>query len=230
MNLIKIKNISKTFGKEKVLNNFSWNINKGEVWALVGANGSGKTTLLNILIGLGEADEGNIEYKYSFTKHFSEKIGFLFQNNTYPKNLTPEDVIEIYKKSYFYHPKILEELTNLLMIRKIMKKKIKHLSGGELQKLNILLVFLSEPEIIMLDEFSNNLDINTKVKIRLFFKEYIKRNNATAIIVSHDINEITDLCNKLIYIDQGKAQLFVENSEFINEKNVTNLFLKQKIN
>lgn len=212
--LIVVKDLKHSF-KEKhneklIYQNVNFEIFENERLAFLGPNGSGKSLTVATIIGIIKPKKGKIEYKYKFNHNPYEKISVQFQDLQFPNSLTPLDLIKFTIKLNGIDEKDNELLNALEIfeIEKIKNTKMSKLSGGQQQRVNVFLSMLSKPKILFLDEFTTGLDIAIKYKLQNYILEYCKKHKITLVIVSHDIDcieEMTDriiiLANKKIYVD-----------------------------
>ncbi len=220
--LIEIKNIYKNFGsgksEKKVLKDINFNINFLEHTALLGCNGAGKTVLSEIICGLNDPTSGEIIRNFD-TDNYKKKIGIQFQDSSYPQGVTVKKVISfivsIYKSGISNDE--LKALIKIFGIEEIYNKNAMDLSGGQQQRLNLLLSLIHKPEFIILDELSSGLDIKIKSRIKRFIKEYSKKHNITILIVSHDMDEIEYLTNRIIVMYLGKVYVDASKEEVIEK-------------
>ncbi|MFQ3308489.1 MAG: NitT/TauT family transport system ATP-binding protein [Candidatus Nanohaloarchaea archaeon] len=188
--MIQIKNFSKSYGNEKVFENFNLEVEKSEVLEIEGETGKGKTTLLRCIAGLEEY-QGEIK-KYG-------KISYLFQeqrilewlnirkNILIPVKLSKEPVTE-------KHVEKMEKLAERLGVEEHLDKKTEEVSGGQMQRILLIRALITDPEILLLDEPFNSLDLKTRKNIYKEIIDISKQNNQTLLIASHqeDLSEITD--------------------------------------
>lgn len=213
--VIEVKNLVKSFGsgenKKIVLKNISLDIYEGENIALLGGNGAGKTTFVEILAGLNKASSGEIKYLFNYKKNFQEKIGIQFQDSSYPPAISVKEVIKFMINIYGtkMNNDELNALIKIFGVDDYYKKRASKLSGGQQQRLNVLLALLHKPHIIFLDELSTGLDISIRTRIKRFIKDYSIENKMLIILVSHDMGEVQELCDRVIFIKNGNI---VENS------------------
>jgi len=220
--LIEIKNIYKSFGshksEKKVLKNINFDINYLEHTALLGCNGAGKTVLSEIICGINKPTSGEIIHNFS-TDNYKKKIGIQFQDSSYPQGITVKKVINFIVS--VYKTKIsndeLKALIKIFGIEEIYNKKAMGLSGGEQQRLNLLLSLIHKPEFIILDELSTGLDIKIKSRIKRFIKEYIKEHNITILIVSHDMDEVEYLAKRIVVMYLGQVYVDASKEEVIEK-------------
>lgn len=214
--MIKMNNINKSFGEghneRKIFNNFSFEINRGEMVAIMGKSGSGKTTLLNIIGGLESIDSGSYFFEETDVSKMNEKdllkfrrnhISFVFQNFALINEYSVEKNILLpigYKfgKITKKHKKRVDELLNRLEIPYVKNQKIEKLSGGEKQRIAIARTLISDTSVILADEPTGALDNKTGSIIINLFKE-LKEEGKTIIIVTHDI-DVASKCDRIIEI------------------------------
>ena len=206
--ILKVNNVSKQFLDFKALKNISFEIKKGERIGLIGANGAGKTTLSEIIAGIDVPTSGYIEYGFDFVSSHKENIGMQFQQSKYPSGLTVKDIISFacsLRKLKISSEELLE-FQKIFQMEDFFHRKVRSLSGGQGQKLNILLSLIHNPKIVILDELSTGLDISARDEIISFTKKLLKQKKISAILISHHMEEIKALCNKVIILDNGKIK------------------------
>ncbi|RXY96791.1 ABC transporter ATP-binding protein [Malacoplasma penetrans] len=219
--IIEIKNLNKSFNRNKnhVLKNISIDLYENEHTAILGGNGAGKTTLVEILAGITKADEGEINYLYEYKNSFQEKIGIQFQDSSYPKGLSVKDIIsfilDIFKSDL--NKDELNALIKIFGIDEFYNKKANSLSGGQSQRLNCLLSILHKPSFLILDELSTGLDVTIKSNIKSFIKEFAKENKITLLLVSHDMDEIQYLSQRIIILKNGEIFVDAKLEDIIKE-------------
>ncbi|MDA2922589.1 ABC transporter ATP-binding protein [Patescibacteria group bacterium AH-259-L07] len=210
--LIELKNVSKIFKQGdtviRAVDNVTWSIeDSGKLIAIVGPSGSGKTTLLNLLGALDIPDQGEVIIEGKNISHFSEKqlseyrkrkIGFVFQSYNLIPNLTAlENVMlpmEFLRMPREQAEKRAEELLRELKIEHRKNQKPPKLSGGEQQRVAIARALANDPDIVLADEPTGNLDSRTGREIIQLLKNLARTKNKTVIVVTHDegIVEIVD--------------------------------------
>ena len=219
--ILKVEHVSKTFGKgealNRVLEDVSLEIGRGEFVSLMGASGSGKSTLLYLIGGLDTAYEGNIfidgqkitgmkEHEMSALRLV--KIGFVFQFYNLVQNLTVEEnillPIKMAKKNVPDHRKKLEEILEITGLTEKRKQKPTELSGGQQQRVSIARAVLSEPEILLADEPTGNLDSRSTTEIMELFKRINQEKGITFLQVTHS-QYTADYGNRIIRLDSGKV-------------------------
>lgn len=217
---VKVKNVSKAYSlgevKVQALDNVSLVIDYGEIVSIVGSSGSGKTTLLNVIGALDYVDSGEIfvdgkklieldDKELSFVRR--ETIGYVFQNFNLLEELSAEKNIEmpmiLAKKPKIERTKKVEELLEAVGLSKRKEHKPEQLSGGEQQRVAIARALVNDPEIILADEPTGNLDSNTGEKILNLLLELSRKNNKTLVYVTHDI-ELAKKSDRQLYMNDGK--------------------------
>lgn len=204
--VIKVRNISKTINKKKILDNINFDVYEGEIVGLVGKNGAGKSTLLKIMTGLYSYDEGEIYYYNYNLKTDYEKamsiVGTLIENPDMYSNLTGKKNLEIFKSMFKgIDEGTIEEIVRIVEMEKYLGKKFKTYSLGMKERLGIASSLINKPKILILDEPTNGLDREGIKNIMKMLKEL---KDTTIIISSHMLSDIEELCNKIIFINDGK--------------------------
>ena len=215
--MIELKNINKSYGKLHVLKDVSLTISKKEILCIEGPSGAGKTTLLKIIGKLENMDSGNIIFdgeelnnlKSSELCDFrNQKIGFVFQFH----HLMPEfTVFENICMPSFINGRITESKNYALKLMEALSIQNKkddfpsNLSGGEQQRVAIARSIIMKPELILADEPTGNLDSENSELISNILFDYVKEENASLIMVTHD-NKLANLSKRIIKIKDGKIQ------------------------
>lgn len=189
--MIEIKNLHKSFGEEKIFDDFSLTISQGEFVTVAGASGTGKTTLLNIIGALENYDEGEVLFKGKRIKTSKEKrlfwlneAGFLFQNFALIENKTVKENLEIIKPSAMSDVSIDEALNKVGLINK-KDKKVFTLSGGEQQRIAIARLFLKKCNLILADEPTGSLDRKNADIVMELIRD-LNKQGKTVVLVTHD--------------------------------------------
>lgn len=230
--ILEIKNLTKKFyvfprKYVNALNGINLKIYKEDKIALLGANGAGKTTLLEIICGVNKQSNGTINYNYDYLETPYEKIGIQFQDASCPAGLTVYDLINI--QNYVISKPLTDneivKFVEYFTLDKILTQKANRLSGGQQQILNIALAFMSNPNIILLDELSTALDVDKQFYVNKIVRDYINYNKSTLILSSHNIKEILFHTNRTIIIKKGKIVADAPNSAIIEHFKDFDFFL-----
>lgn len=197
----------------RALKNISFSIQPGELVGFIGPNGAGKTTTLKVLSGLLYPTNGFVqvlnydpwERRTEFLKKISLVMG---QKRQLWWDLPAIESLELYKEIYELpqhdYVKNLEELVDLLEVRKILNIQVRKLSLGQRMRLELISALLHKPEILFLDEPTIGLDVVAQQKVRDFIYDYNRRNNSTILLTSHNMDDVVNLARRVIVIDQGK--------------------------
>ena len=217
--MIEVKNLSKSFNNQLVLNNISIEIKKGEFISIVGASGAGKTTFLNILGTIEGYDKNpktsilfnNIEITNlddnKLSSFRNREIGFIFQFHQLLPELTAQENIllpsMIGKRSEKESIENLNKLSNILEINNILNKKPEFLSGGEKQRVAVARALINSPSILLADEPTGNLDSKNAEKIQKLFKKINSQLNVTIVLVTHN-KAFSKIADKCLVLSDGK--------------------------
>lgn len=202
--MIHISNINKSYNKQSVLKNISFDIEQGKCIALIGKNGAGKSTLIDILIGKVKANSGEIFDKDKLLQ--SENRSIMFQKTILPDQLKVIEIIKLYQ-SFYENPLPLEEIIRLTKFDSNQLNQFANkLSGGQQRLLDFVLSLIGQPQLILLDEPTSTMDI----EIREYFWsmiENLKEENRTILYTSHYIEEVERMSDKIILIENGEIIL-----------------------
>ncbi len=203
--MIKFSNIHKRFGKLTVLDGLDLDITKGGIFAILGPNGSGKTTLIKCLLGMVIPNKGDITFEgKSVLKkwEYRNNLNYLPQIANFPPNLSVIELINMVKN---LRPKSSneEELIQLFGLKSFLNKKLGNLSGGTKQKVNIVLTFMFNSDLIILDEPTTGLDPIALIHLKeLIEKE--KNNGKTILITTHIMSVVEELADEIVFLLDGK--------------------------
>lgn len=208
--MIKINNLKKAYVKRIVLTIDNLTINKGEIVGIVGNNGAGKTTMLSLILDLIKATEGTVESKnhlVSKTDDWKNYTGSYLNEGFLIPFLTPFEFLEFIGKLHGLNSTDVKEFLNAndaFYAEDISAKKyIRELSAGNKNKVGILSSIISNPEVLILDEPFSNLDPSSQSWLKMKLKK-LNEDGVTVIISSHDLKHVTDICNRIVLIEEGK--------------------------
>lgn len=218
--IFKIKNLNKKFKNSLILNNVTFNIFEGETLGIVGPSGCGKSTFGKILLLLLSPDSGEIIYKnkniFDYNKNeileFRKDIQMVLQDpylSLNPKKSIQWHLEESLSVLNFPKHKRLEKILSMLELvglsRDYLNKYPNQLSGGQKQRVLILAALLINPKVIVLDESVSALDISVQAQILNLLVELQKKLNLTYIFISHDLNVVKYMCDRIISFENGKV-------------------------
>jgi len=205
--------ISRRYGEVKAVDDISFKIQEGELVGFIGPNGAGKTTTLKCLSGLLYPTAGKIEIlgfnPYERKKDFLCQISLVMgQKNQLWWDLPAFDSFllnkEIYEVPDEEFKKIVAELSEILDIKDILKVPVRKLSLGQRMKAELVAALLHSPKVLFLDEPTIGLDVIMQKKMRDFIHEYNRRGKSTIILTSHYMEDVKELCRRVIIINKGK--------------------------
>lgn len=204
--VIKVENLKKSYGNIVAVDEISLVVEKGQCFGLLGQNGGGKTTTIECILGLKDFENGKVEIlglnpKVDRKKLF-QKVSVQLQNSFYQSKIKVYELCE--EISVLYDE--VDDFKKLLKDFGLMEKKnnyVETLSGGEKQKLSIVLALIPKPEVIFLDELTTGLDVEARHEVWNRLKE-LKKLGITIFMVSHFMDEVTELCDKISIIKGGK--------------------------
>ena len=203
---IRVRNLTKSFGGRRVVDGLSFDVRKGEVFALLGHNGAGKSTTIDLILGLKAPESGTATVlgmdAAENRKQVFERVGVQLQHTQYQSAITLEEACIEYASLYSapadYHQ--LLESFGLNDLRKIFVSK---LSGGERQKLSVVLALIGNPEIVFLDELTTGLDVVARREVWRTLK-HLKEQGLTIFLTTHYMEEAEALCDRVCIIRSGK--------------------------
>ena len=225
MKLLECKNVHKSFGKKKVLNDVSLSLYTGDILGFIGPNGAGKTTTIKLILGLQTIDKGTILVNgYDIEKDFEkaiEKIGAIVENPDNYMYLTGYENLMLIKNVYKGITKEdVDNVITLVGLENRIKDKVSKYSLGMRQRLGIAKALLTKPNILILDEPTNGLDPEGIKELRELLKDLAK-DGMGILISSHNLSELESFCNKITIINNG---IIIESSDVSKLKNDTNAY------
>ena len=203
---VSVRKLTKSFSGRRVVDDLYFDVQKGEVFALLGHNGAGKSTTIDLILGLKAPERGSAKIlgmdAAKNRKQVFERVGVQLQNTRYQPNITVEEACIEYASLYAdpaNYPKLLERF-GLGTLRKSFVSK---LSGGERQKLSVVLALIGSPEIVFLDELTTGLDVAARREVWRTLKQ-LKDRGLTIFLTTHYMEEAEALCDRVCIIKSGK--------------------------
>lgn len=203
--MILVEQLYKKFGKNQVLENLDLNIQGGGIFAILGPNGSGKTTLIKAILGMVIPNKGTISVLGKSIKNkwkYRQEIEYLPQIAEFPGNLRVRELITMIK-DIRQKPSEENKLIELFGLESFLDKKLANLSGGTKQKVNILLTFMFDSPIIILDEPTNGLDPLAVIRLKALIQEE-KLKGKTILLTSHIMQFVEEIADDIVYLLEGK--------------------------
>lgn len=219
--MIQVQDLSKKYGEEVVLNIPALKIAKGESFGLVGNNGAGKTTFFRLILDLIKGNSGSIlsnNQLVASSEHWKPYTGSYLDEGFLIDFLSPEEYfqfvgtinglskgdIDDYMQSFdgFFNGEILGK-----------KKYIRDFSKGNQKKIGIFAAIMSNPQVLILDEPFSNLDPSTQIRLKKLLRKLQEEQQMTMLISSHDLNHVTEVCDRIVVLDQGNIVHDIQTSE-----------------
>ena len=223
-NIIEIKNVSKTYGDNTVLNNLSLNIRKNEFLTLLGPSGCGKTTTLKILAGFESGDSGKVLFNgedISNLPPYKRQLNTVFQKYAlFPHMNVYENIafgLKIKKVSKNEIDKKVSEMLKLVALEGFEKRSIDSLSGGQQQRIAIARALVNEPKVLLLDEPLGALDLKLRKEMQSELKRIQQRLGITFIFVTHDQEEALTMSDTIVVMNKGVIQQMGSPEDIYNE-------------
>ncbi|HMB02015.1 MAG TPA: ABC transporter ATP-binding protein [Spirochaetota bacterium] len=211
---LSVKELSFEYKNRKVLENISFSIKKKEIITILGPNGVGKTTLLKCINKILPAAAGSIKIDGLSLEHLknntiAQKFSYVPQQ-AQANRITAFDAILLGRRPYInWHVskkdnEIVNAIIKTLHLEKLSLRYIDEMSGGELQKVCIARALVQEPEILLLDEPTSNLDLKNQIEILCLIKHIVKEHNIAGLMTLHDINTAVKYSDKILFLKNGK--------------------------
>ena len=235
MNIVIIKNLSKYYGPQKVVDNVSFEIPKGKLLSLIGPNGAGKSTVLNMITRLIERDDGEVilngkdilKYK---SRDLSKHISILAQSNNIQMKLTVKELVAFGRFPYsgsnitVEDKKAIAKAINYMELEAFEERFIDELSGGQRQRAYIAMVIAQDTEYVFLDEPTNNLDIYHSSNLMKTAKRLCDELGKTVVLVLHEINMAAFYSDYICAFKDGKLHKFGTVDEIMNRETLKQLY------
>ena len=225
---VSIKNLSHKINNKSILNNVNFELKKDSIACILGPSGSGKTTLLKILTGQIKATEGNASILgMSIEENVIEvkkKIAIVPEQESPPSFLTPREVLEMVSSIRQIEAPNIEFWIEFFELEPMEGRVCRNLSRGQKQKVMLAAAFISETELMFLDEPFINLDPIVQTKVREWLAQYVKE-GGTVFLNTHLLENAQRLCDRAAIIHNGKIQSIIKMNELEDQKmNLEELF------
>ncbi|WP_418499537.1 ABC transporter ATP-binding protein [Flagellimonas sp.] len=204
--MIEINNLHKKFGKNQVLKGVDLTIEEGHIYAVLGPNGSGKTTLIKSILGMVIPNKGQISVLGEPIRKgwkYRKKIDYLPQIANFPPNIKVKELIHMIK-DLRNSTAAEKELITIFGLEPFLNKKLSTLSGGTKQKVNIVLTFMFDSPLIILDEPTTGLDPKALIRLKELIQKERDRGK-TILITSHIMQFVEEMANEIVYLLEGEV-------------------------
>ena len=227
--VVATENLSKYYGKAKVVNNVNMEILNGEIYGLVGKNGAGKTTIMKLVLSMISPSKGSVKlFNTENNKKNHIRIGAMIENPAFYPNFTARQNLEYYKIVKGLSKEVeVDKLLEMVGLQDTNNKKFKNFSLGMKQRLGLALALLGNPDLLILDEPINGLDPEGIKEIRDLLIKENREHGTTIFISSHILSELSQLATKYGFIDKGS--LIEEITALDLEKKCTH-YIEVKVN
>src|SRR3989338_10369420 len=208
--ILQVSNLSKRFGTFTAVDNISFSLKKGEVLGLLGPNGAGKSTTIQMLLGITTQSSGAISY---FGKDFDkykreslQRINFASSFNSLQGKISVLENLLVFALLYYVKNPMakIKELLTYFEMEDLKDKEYWDLSSGQRTRINIVKSLINDPEIILMDEPTASLDPDIADKLISLIERLRENKNLSIIYTSHDMDEVSRLCDRVVFLDQGK--------------------------
>lgn len=217
--MLKIENVSKTF-ENFSLNNINIMLEPGKIMGIIGDNGSGKTSIINLIMGLYKPSSGKIELNGNNVEKdpvgYKNDIGFVYDNLSFYPNLKLKD----YKKIIaMFYKNFDEEVYDMYFdnFNLDSEEKIKNLSKGQCEKVMISTALSHHAKLLILDEPIYGLEKTVRKELIRIFKDYIKRENGSVIISTHNVSKLEEIYDQIVYLEKGNILFNLKKKDIIKD-------------
>ena len=232
---LEVRGVSFSYGSRPALKNITLSINKGEVVSLVGPNGSGKTTLIKCINKVLKPKQGTILIEERDTKKIKLKglsrlLGYVPQSAAHFFPSTVFDIVLLGRKPYVNwsisprDKEIVSQMLSLMGLEGMALRQFNELSGGERQKALIARALAQEPQVLLLDEPTSNLDLRHQLEVLGIIKSVAKRKEIVAIMAMHDLNLASRFSDKIIFLNKGKIHDAGEPRGVLTRENIRRVY------
>ena len=222
--MIKIEHLNKKFGKLEVLKDLELKIKKGTINAILGPNGSGKTTLIKCMLGMVIPDSGTISISEKTIKgdwKYRDDIDYMPQIANFPPNLKVKEIIAMLKDIRNREARDAE-LIEYFELSPYLNKQLRNLSGGTMQKVNIVLAFMFDNPLLILDEPTNGLDPVALLRLKELIAKEVE-SGKTILFTTHIIRLVEELAEDIVFLLEGKIYFQGSVKEMVSQQKAPDL-------
>lgn len=214
--IVQAEHLNLSYKNIRAVQDVSFSVKAGEVLAVIGANGSGKTSTIECVEGLRKPDSGTVRVfnkdPWTQRRDIYTKIGIQLQETEYPAKIRVEELCRLYA-GFYERPADWEGLLSQMNLEEKRKRTVSKLSGGEKQRLSVLLALMGRPKLLILDELTTGLDPEVRQNMWETFRT-IRENGVAILLVSHYLDEVEALADRMLYLEKGKQLFFGSQKEF----------------
>lgn len=233
--VVRVENVRKEFGSFTAVSDVTFSVQRGEILGLLGANGAGKTTLIQMLLGLLSPTSGLIRIfgldpekdRISILKRANFSSAYIAM----PYNLKVYENLDVFAGLYQVKnaKKKIDDLLELFGVSHLRTRMTGRLSAGESTRVNLCKAMLNDPEILFLDEPTASLDPDIADKVRKLLAQYKRDHNTTMIYTSHNMKDVEELCDRILFVANGKIIADGQTEDVLNKfekSSLEELFIK----
>lgn len=233
--VVRVENVRKEFGSFTAVSDVTFSVQRGEILGLLGANGAGKTTLIQMLLGLLSPTSGLIRIfgldpekdRISILKRANFSSAYIAM----PYNLKVYENLDVFAGLYQVKnaKKKIDDLLELFGVSHLRTRMTGRLSAGESTRVNLCKAMLNDPEILFLDEPTASLDPDIADKVRKLLAQYKRDHNTTMIYTSHNMRDVEELCDRILFVANGKIIADGQPDDVLNKfekSSLEELFIK----
>ena len=208
--IVEVRNLTKRFGGFTAVNNISFEMKEGEIIGLLGPNGAGKTTSIHMLLGLITPSSGTINmFGLDLAQHretILQQVNFSSTYISMPFSLTVEENLKVIARLYSLQniQRRIDDIIEKLEMGDIQHKITRKLSSGQMSRLTLAKALMTKPKVLFLDEPTASLDPDIVNKIKGFLKEYQRTEGLSILYTSHNMREMEEMSNRIIFLQQGR--------------------------
>lgn len=206
--VLEIKNVSKSFGRTKIIDNLTFSVNSGEIFGFLGPNGAGKTTTMKMVLGLIPFSDGDICINgYSIKKDFEkamQNVGGIIENPDLYEYMTGYENLKLVARIYKVDKKRIDEIVDIVGLKEKIKLKVKKYSLGMKQRMSVALALIRNPKLLVLDEPTNGLDPVAIHELRDLLKDLAHNRGVCVFVSSHLLSEVELMCDRVGILDKGR--------------------------
>lgn len=214
--IVQVEHLNLSYKNVRAVQDVSFDIKSGEVLAVIGSNGSGKTSTIECVEGLRKPDSGSLlvfgKNPRLHRKDIYTKMGVQLQETEYPAKIRVEELCRLFA-AFYERPADWERLLPQMNLEEKRKRPVSKLSGGEKQRLSVVLALMGRPKLLILDELTTGLDPEVRQNMWITFRA-VRENGVAILLVSHYLDEVEALADKILYLENGRQQFFGSKQEF----------------
>lgn len=232
--VLAVQHLTKTYPNQRGIRDVSFTISRGEVYGFLGPNGAGKTTVMKLITGLLKPDQGTVTlFGFNLEQHFEkamDKVGAMIENPTFYDHMTAVQHLQMAAHLYTeISPSRIEEVLELVELGSAKNEKVKGYSTGMRQRLGLAAALLAKPELILLDEPTNGLDIEGRAHFRRLVQKLSQQEQVAFFISSHIVEELQPLCSRIGLLYHGQLIQEGNAAELLDEHGSLEEFFLQEI-